>query len=71
MTATPIAIVVLWLLFFTPPAFANDDTFTQIGTFKCAAPSGPTPAKFSCDHVTFPSEFGSTPSVILTGCGLF
>jgi hypothetical protein len=55
-------------------AYAESDTLTQVGTWNCSIPpnikwgdTGSYPS--ACPRVNFPTEFGGTPRLILTGCG--
>lgn len=44
---------------------AQNETFTQVGSFQCAVTVG-VPTPWTCPNVTFPREFGAAPDVILS-----
>jgi hypothetical protein len=58
-----IAVCGLALLFQT--AYAQNDTFTQVGPWSCVVP-GTASLPFACPRVNFPTEFGGTPVVVIT-----
>ncbi len=59
-----VVLVALGLLART--AYAGDDTFTQIGTWKCDTSVGPAP--IICPTSNFPQPFGGTPSMVVQAC---
>ena len=48
--------------------FADDQTYAQLGTWVCNLPYNHPAGPFTCPYVNFPSTFGDTPKVIISGC---
>lgn len=76
-------------LMLAPTANAENDGFTQVGTWTCVIPADDTPtppcphtkfpkpcpspplapaARFTCPFVTFPTQFGGRPNVVISAC---
>jgi hypothetical protein len=65
-------ILLIALMLFAHPARAQQDTFTQNGTWSCevggrwSAPPAPPPV--TCPTVNFPAAFGGAPTTTVTAC---
>ena len=60
------------LTLFAYTAFAQADTFTQVGTWSCltdVVSAPPPPGPFTCPTISFPQPFGGMPNVIVSACG--
>jgi hypothetical protein len=65
MKVTRIAIMAHVLALLSQTVYAQNDTFTQVGTWSCVVPSTAS-LPFACPRVNFPTEFGGTPDVVIT-----
>ncbi len=55
---------------FHGTCFAQNSTFTQVGTWGCTVPAagGAPIGPYACPRVAFPQEFGAAPSIVVISC---
>lgn len=62
--------LICFAFLFPGACFAQSNTFTQVGTWQCTVPpAGGAPlGPYACPRVTFPQQFGATPSIVSIAC---